>query len=69
LERLSVEVPANDWRRSFELDPMTQERLLEGWDDIGISLRREDLITDFEAKSVAPSLTDVFDAEGHARYA
>jgi 3-isopropylmalate/(R)-2-methylmalate dehydratase small subunit len=69
VERLSVEVPANDWRRSFELDPMTRERLLEGWDDIGISLRREDLITDYEATSVAPSLAGVFDAEGHVQSA
>ena len=67
VERLSVEVPDAGWHRAFVLDPMTRERLLEGWDDIGISLRREDAITRFEATSVAPSLVGVFDAEGHAR--
>jgi 3-isopropylmalate dehydratase small subunit len=48
---------------------MTRERLLEGWDDIGISLRRADAITSYEATSVAPSLVDVFDDEGRTRYA
>jgi 3-isopropylmalate/(R)-2-methylmalate dehydratase small subunit len=65
--RLSVEVPDADWRREFALDPMTQERLLEGWDDIAISLRREDEITRYEATSVAPSLRNVFDTSGHER--
>jgi 3-isopropylmalate/(R)-2-methylmalate dehydratase small subunit len=67
VERLAVEVPDAGWHRAFVLDPMTRERLLEGWDDIGISLRREDAITRFEATSVAPSLVGVFDGEGHAR--
>jgi 3-isopropylmalate/(R)-2-methylmalate dehydratase small subunit len=67
VERLSVEVPDAGWHRAFVLDPMTRERLLGGWDDIGISLRREDAITRYEATSVAPSLVGVFDAEGHAR--
>lgn len=67
VERLSVEVPDAGWHRAFVLDPMTRERLLGGWDDIGISLRREDAITRYEATSVAPSLVGVFDGEGHAR--
>ncbi|HUY16742.1 MAG TPA: 3-isopropylmalate dehydratase small subunit [Acidimicrobiales bacterium] len=67
VERLSVEVPDADWHRAFVLDPMTRERLLGGWDDIGISLRREDAITRYEATSVAPSLVGVFDREGRAR--
>jgi 3-isopropylmalate/(R)-2-methylmalate dehydratase small subunit len=69
VERLSVEVPDTGWHRAFVLDPMTRERLLEGWDDIGISLRRADAITSYEATSVAPSLVDVFDDEGRTRYA
>jgi 3-isopropylmalate/(R)-2-methylmalate dehydratase small subunit len=69
VERLSVEVPDTGWHRAFVLDPMTRERLLEGWDDIGISLRRADAITSYEATSVAPSLADVFDDEGRTRYA
>lgn len=69
VERLSVEVPVTGWHRTFELDPLTRERLLEGWDDIGISLRRADAITSYEATSVAPSLVGVFDDEGRTRYA
>lgn len=69
VERLSVEVPDTGWHRAFVLDPMTRERLLEGWDDIAISLRRADAITSYEATSVAPSLGDVFDDEGRTRYA
>ena len=36
------------------LDPMTRERLLKGWDDIGLSLRREDEIAAYEARELAP---------------
>jgi 3-isopropylmalate dehydratase small subunit len=67
VETLIVEVPQVGWRRSFPLDPMIQERLLEGWDDIGISLRRVEAIASYEATSRAPSLVGVFDADGHAR--
>jgi 3-isopropylmalate dehydratase small subunit len=45
---------------------MTQERLLEGWDDIGISLRRVEAIASYEATHHTPSLEHVFDAKGHA---
>jgi 3-isopropylmalate/(R)-2-methylmalate dehydratase small subunit len=69
VEKLVVEVPEAGWRRSFALDAMTQERLLEGWDDIGISLRRVDAISTYEATSHAPSLEGVFDAEGHVQHA
>jgi 3-isopropylmalate/(R)-2-methylmalate dehydratase small subunit len=67
VERLSVEVPESGWSRTFALDPMTRERLLEGWDDIGISLRRTDAITSYEETSMAPSMAGMFDAEGHVR--
>ena len=66
VERLTVEVPEVGWHRDFVLDPMTQERLLEGWDDISLSLRREPEINAYEATSVAPKMTDVFDSAGHA---
>jgi 3-isopropylmalate/(R)-2-methylmalate dehydratase small subunit len=69
VERLVVEVPEAGWHRSFPLDPMIQERLLEGWDDIGISLRRVDAISNYEATSHAPSLEGVFDAQGHVQNA
>ncbi len=67
VERLTIEVPEAGWQRQFVLDPMTQERLLQGWDDIGLSLRRNDDISRYELTSTAPSLAGVFDAEGHAR--
>ena len=67
VERLSVEVPDAGWHRAFVLDPMIRERLLGGWDDIGISLRREDAITRYETMSVTPNLVGVFDDAGHAR--
>jgi len=66
VERLLIEVPEAGWRRGFPLDAMTQERLLEGWDDIGISLRRAEAITSYEANHPTPSLEHVFDATGHA---
>jgi 3-isopropylmalate/(R)-2-methylmalate dehydratase small subunit len=69
VERLSVEVPKVGWQRSFTLDPMIRERLLQGWDDIGLSLRRVKAIAKYEATHVTPSLEGVFDDLGHARYA
>jgi 3-isopropylmalate/(R)-2-methylmalate dehydratase small subunit len=69
VERLSIEVPDAGWQRNFSLDPMTQERLLQGWDDIGLSLRREADIARFESAHAVPSLSGVFDHEGHARHA
>ncbi|HVA70162.1 MAG TPA: 3-isopropylmalate dehydratase small subunit [Acidimicrobiales bacterium] len=69
VERLCVEVPEVGWQRSFTLDPMTQERLLQGWDDIELSLRRVEGIANYEATHATPSLEGVFDDLGHARYA
>ena len=34
---------------SFELDPSLKERLINGWDQIGLTLRHEDRIAAFEA--------------------
>ena len=65
VERTTVEIPAHGWRRHFELDPMTRERLLNGWDDIGLTLRREEAIDAYEAQESGPTLRGVFDAAGH----
>ena len=65
VEHLRVEVPQLDWQRPFVLDPMTRDRLLNGWDDIGLTLRREAAITSYETTSHAPSLVGIFDASGH----
>ena len=34
---------------AFELDPFLKKRLLNGWDQIGLTLRHEDRIAAFEA--------------------
>jgi 3-isopropylmalate/(R)-2-methylmalate dehydratase small subunit len=49
LERLLLEVPALGLSVPFPMDPSTQERFLEGLDDIGLTLRHEADITAFEA--------------------
>ncbi|WDZ91889.1 3-isopropylmalate dehydratase small subunit [Nocardiopsis sp. HUAS JQ3] len=43
-----VRVPAADVRESFELDDYTRWRLLEGLDDIALTLRHTDGIGEFE---------------------
>lgn len=49
VERLLVEAPAIGFSAPFPLDPFTQNRLLEGLDDIGLTMRHNLDITDFEA--------------------
>ncbi len=38
----------------FPFDPFTRQRLLNGWDDIGLTLRHEDAIAAYEASHPAP---------------
>jgi 3-isopropylmalate/(R)-2-methylmalate dehydratase small subunit len=58
VERLRVSAPAAGIDAEFPLDPFTQHRLLEGLDDIGLTLRHEEQITAFEGRrpSWLPSL-------------
>ena len=65
VEQLKVEVPETGWQRTFVLDPMIRERLLNGWDDIGLTMRREASITAYEGRSTAPTVDGVFDEAGH----
>lgn len=44
----TVSAPAVGLQSTFPLDDFTQYRLLEGLDDIGLTLRNEDKITEFE---------------------
>ena len=53
VERLTVEVPSIGLDTSFDLDSTTQQRFLDGLDDIGITLGHEGEITDYEAKRAA----------------
>lgn len=62
--RATVEVAELAWQRSFSLDSITRERLLNGWDDIGLSLRHETAIEAYEAAHTTGSLRGVFDGQG-----
>jgi len=50
VERRVLEVPALGLSEPFPLDDATQERFLEGLDDVGITLRSEAAITEYEAQ-------------------
>jgi 3-isopropylmalate/(R)-2-methylmalate dehydratase small subunit len=50
VERLVVAAPAAGLEGAFPLDAFTQHRLLEGLDDVGLTLRHEEDITAFEAR-------------------
>ncbi len=49
VERGRLEVPAHGIVTEFALDEFTRARLLNGWDDIGLTLRYRDEIDRFEA--------------------
>ncbi len=49
----SREVRVGDLVASFDVDDYTAWRLIEGLDDIGLTLRHEELITEFEANRPA----------------
>jgi len=48
LERQTLTKPDGS-EISFDIDPFLKERLLNGWDQIGLTLRHEDKIAAFEA--------------------
>lgn len=50
VERCTVEAPTIGFSARFPLDAATQERFLEGLDDIGLTLRHEDAIAAYEAR-------------------
>ena len=47
--RRSLEVPAIGLAITFPLDDFTRDRILNGWDDIGLSLRYESELEAYEA--------------------
>jgi 3-isopropylmalate/(R)-2-methylmalate dehydratase small subunit len=51
--RGTVEAPAAGIAATFPLDEFTRERLINGWDDIGLSLRYESDIDAYEARRPA----------------
>jgi len=56
VQRLVVEVPDFDWIQPFAMDAITQERLLEGWDDIGLTLRQSSAIEQYERTHASHAL-------------
>ena len=53
VERLRVEVPALDIDEPFPIDAFTQHRLVNGLDDIGLTLQHADAIAAHEATRLA----------------
>jgi 3-isopropylmalate/(R)-2-methylmalate dehydratase small subunit len=51
--RSTIEAPAAGLAEEFPLDEFTRQRLLNGWDDIGLSLRHTDDITAYEKRRPA----------------
>ena len=49
VERLQIEVPSHGLTAKFEMDSSTQNRFLNGLDDVGITMTHEGEITSFEA--------------------
>ena len=45
----TIEAPAAGLEGTFSLEPFVRERLLNGWDDIGLTLRYEEAIDRYEA--------------------
>jgi 3-isopropylmalate/(R)-2-methylmalate dehydratase small subunit len=58
VDLVACEVRAGGWRAGFEVDPYTRWRLLEGLDDIDLTMRHSDVIGDYERRRAGwlPSL-------------
>jgi 3-isopropylmalate/(R)-2-methylmalate dehydratase small subunit len=48
VERATIEVPSAGISATFPLDHHTRERLVNGWDDIGLTMRHDDDIAAYE---------------------
>ncbi len=57
--RISIDLQAQEIRGpdggclKFEVDPFRKQCLLNGWDDIGLTMRSEDKISDYESRQRA----------------
>jgi 3-isopropylmalate/(R)-2-methylmalate dehydratase small subunit len=65
VERGTLDAPAAGIEAHFPLDEFTRDRLLNGWDDIGLTLRYEDEIKAYEARRPAwlPTTADGLEGE------
>ncbi len=63
LKSQTVTVAGSEWQRIFEIDPFIKNRLLNGLDDIGITMEHEQDISDFEEARprIKPSTSDAFE--------
>ena len=50
VKRCTVDAPAAGIETTFPLDDFTRERLVNGWDDIGLTLRYTDEIDAYEGQ-------------------
>jgi len=53
VERGTIDAPAAGLSGTFPLDEFTRARLLNGWDDIGLTLRHADAIDSYETHRAA----------------
>jgi 3-isopropylmalate/(R)-2-methylmalate dehydratase small subunit len=67
VEARTVEVAAAGWSCPFLLDDGTRERLLQGFDDIALSLLHDEKISRFERDlaPLVPGAGALFDTDGH----
>ena len=63
LKSQTVTVAGSEWQRTFDIDPFIKNRLLNGLDDIGITMEHEQDISDFEEARprIKPSTSDAFE--------
>ena len=63
LKSQTVTVAGSEWQRTFEIDPFIKNRLLNGLDDIGITMEHEQDISDFEEARprIKPSTANAFE--------
>ena len=59
----TVSVAGTDWKRQFAIDPFIKYRLLNGLDDIGLTMQHVDVISAFEEtrSALKPTTTAAFD--------
>ena len=59
----TVSVAGTDWRRRFDIDPFVKHRLLNGLDDIGLTLQHVDAIGAYEEtrSGLLPNTTAAFE--------
>ena len=62
VQEQTVTVLGTDWKRSFNVDPFVKHRLLNGLDDVGLTMQHTDVIDTFETtrSPLKPNTTAAF---------